>query len=114
VHVAVHSFAPVLAGEVRRADIGLLYDPRRPLEAGVARTWKAALLASDPRRVVRSNYPYRGTSDGLTKAMRRNLGARYAGLELEINQRHAFGASGPWRRLRRVVGETLAQILHDW
>lgn len=112
VHVAVHSFAPVLGGKVRRADIGLLYDPRRPFEAAIARAWKAALLARDPRRIVRANYPYRGISDGLTTSMRRNLGARYAGLELELNQRLPLGPIAPWRRLRGVIGATLAQILH--
>ena len=44
IHVSSHSFTPVLDGSVRRADVGLLYDPAparrsgavRPLE-GVAR-----------------------------------------------------------------------------
>ena len=31
-HVAVHSFTPVLHGERRNADVGLLYDPARPRE----------------------------------------------------------------------------------
>jgi hypothetical protein len=28
----VHSFTPVLGGEIRKADIGLLFDSRRPAE----------------------------------------------------------------------------------
>ena len=36
---------------------------------------------------VRFNYPYRGTSDGLTTAMRVRLPpVAYAGIEIEINQ----------------------------
>jgi predicted N-formylglutamate amidohydrolase len=87
-HVAVHSFTPVLDGVVRTADIGLLYDPRRPRELVTARAWRAALRDTVPALRVRSNYPYRGVSDGLTRALRRRLGDRdYVGIELEVNQR---------------------------
>ena len=34
VHVASHSFTPILDGVEREVDIGWLYDPRRPAEAG--------------------------------------------------------------------------------
>src|SRR4030065_143064 len=33
IHLSSHSFTPVLDGEVRNADIGLLYDPARHGEA---------------------------------------------------------------------------------
>jgi predicted N-formylglutamate amidohydrolase len=36
IHVSSHSFTPVLDGQVRNADVGLLYDPARPGEAAVA------------------------------------------------------------------------------
>ena len=35
VHFSMHTFTPKLDGKVRRADIGLLYDPRRPGEAAL-------------------------------------------------------------------------------
>src|SRR5690606_1376771 len=73
VHVAVHSFTPVLDGERRDADVGLLYDPRRAGEAALAPAWAAALRAGEPRLRVRRNYPYLGTSDGLTTSLRRRL-----------------------------------------
>ncbi len=39
VHVASHSFTPELNGEVRSADIGLLYDPSRPGEVAFTSAW---------------------------------------------------------------------------
>ena len=36
---------------------------------------------------VRFNYPYKGTSDGLTTTLRKKFGPRYVGIEIEINQK---------------------------
>ena len=86
VHVAVHSFTPVLDGHKRDADIGLLYDPAREWERLICRRWQTALQQESGLR-VRRNYPYRGTSDGLTRHLRERFSAHdYAGIELEINQ----------------------------
>lgn len=88
VHVAVHSFTPALRGEVRNADLGLLYDPRRRREANLCRSWKAILNETAPELRVRFNYPYRGGADGLTTHLRRRFPAgSYVGIELEMNQR---------------------------
>jgi predicted N-formylglutamate amidohydrolase len=87
VHVAVHSFTPVLAREVRRADIGLLYDPARPAEKTLCRQWAVRLREIAPDLRVRRNYPYRGRADGFTTYLRTRFGARrYLGIELEVNQ----------------------------
>lgn len=87
-HVAVHSFTPVLHGQQRNADIGLLYDPQRPREQRLCQDWQAALQTSAFDLPVRRNYPYRGIADGLPTRLRRNFpDQRYAGVELEINQR---------------------------
>jgi predicted N-formylglutamate amidohydrolase len=86
-HVAVHSFTPVLDGEERRADVGLLYDPRRSWERALAPSWHALLKQEDEALRVRRNYPYRGVADGLTTALRQHhAAARYAGIELELGQ----------------------------
>jgi predicted N-formylglutamate amidohydrolase len=112
VHVSSHSFTPVLDGEVRNADIGLLYDPRRSRERALAARWKAAILEREPGLRVRFNYPYAGRADGLTSAMRRRFpDARYAGIELEINQRCLPPAGRAWSRLRRTVAAALADAL---
>lgn len=111
VHLSSHSFTPELDGAVRDADIGLLYDPRRGSERALCREWRLALGRHAPGLKVRMNYPYAGTSDGLTTHLRRRFpGNDYLGIELEINQRHA--ASGPaWRALRKVVVASLRDAL---
>jgi predicted N-formylglutamate amidohydrolase len=85
VHIAVHSFTPVLNGVRRECDVGILYDPRRTRERLIAARIRSALR--DVGATVRLNYPYRGSADGLTRAVRLRLPrARYAGLEIELNQ----------------------------
>jgi predicted N-formylglutamate amidohydrolase len=83
-HFSVHSFTPVLGGRIRNADIGLLYDPERPAERDFCLRWQAMLAECGWR--VRRNYPYRGTADGHTTALRRRFPRGYAGIELELNQ----------------------------
>lgn len=108
VHLSSHSFTPVLDGEVRDADIGLLYDPGRPAERLLAARWKAALRAIDPGLRVRMNYPYTGRADGLTRDLRRrHAPARYAGLEIEVNQRYVVAGGSAWAALRRTVLESI-------
>lgn len=86
-HVAVHSYTPVLDGRERNADIGLLYDPQRPRERRLCLAWQDALQARDATLRVRRNYPYRGNADGFTTHLRRRFSARgYLGVELEISQ----------------------------
>lgn len=88
VHVSVHSFTPRLAGQVRSADVGLLYDPARAPEARLAARWREQLGRAAPALRVRRNYPYRGVSDGLCTWLRTEFSARsYLGIELEMNQR---------------------------
>lgn len=111
-HIAVHSFAPSLSGVERDADIGLLYDPARSRERGLCRRWREILAALDPALRVRLNYPYRGTSDGLTTALRRQFPAsRYLGIELEINQALLTGADRLRRRTTRALAASLEALL---
>jgi predicted N-formylglutamate amidohydrolase len=112
----VHSFTPELNGKVRTADVGLLYDPTRDAERELCRRWQKALLTqiaatrgdrtniwSDYR--IRRNYPYRGSSDGLTTTLRRVFPAlAYIGIELEVNQ-----ALLSDRRAEKRVGDLLAR-----
>ena len=112
IHISSHSFTPRLNGEVRTADIGLLYDPGRPAEADACARWKAALRRTAPALRVRRNYPYAGKNDGLTSHLRRRYPpSAYVGIELEINQVHVIGARGRWARLRAVVVESLRVAL---
>jgi predicted N-formylglutamate amidohydrolase len=111
-HVAVHSFTPVLDGVKRKPDVAVLYDPSRPRERQLAAAWARALEAALPSRVVRRNDPYTWYSDGLPTALRRERGAKsYIGFELEINQRHVSdGGRFPiW--VTDALVETLSEVL---
>lgn len=104
IHFSSHSFTPELHGELRRADVGLLYDPSRVGERRLCLAWQQAIAEVAPQLQVRRNYPYTGVSDGFTAALRRRFdGDRYLGIELEINQKQVFGAAGRWRALRRSL-----------
>lgn len=86
-HLPIHSFTPVLNGEIRNADIGLLYDPSRKDEKLFCKEFKSNLSLNDPRLKIRFNYPYLGKADGFTTYLRRKFPKQYSGVELEINQK---------------------------
>lgn len=112
-HVSVHSFTRSLRGERRNADIGLLYDPSRPVERALCLRWQKLLCLDDSFR-VRRNYPYRGVADGLVTALRRSFPEpSYAGIELEVCQDIAEGVGERWRRLMQRLGDTLSDLLGE-
>lgn len=112
IHVASHSFTPVLNGQVRTADVGLLYDPSRAGERRLCARWKAALAQALPHRRVRRNYPYSGKDDGLMPYLRgRFQDSVYLGIELEINQAIVVGAPRRWAELRSAMIESLRVAL---
>jgi predicted N-formylglutamate amidohydrolase len=112
VHVAVHSFASALDGVHRRADIGLLYDPKREPEREFCLLWQRALRQLAPDLEIKRNYPYRGTADGLTTALRRLFApTRYIGIELEMNQALLLEGGTVRRDLVCLLSETLARVL---
>jgi len=98
IHLAIHSFAPFDPGTLpekgngrcdaaRRTDLGLLYDPARPLERDLCAHWSESLFDRLPMIRVRRNYPMRGTREGLTQSLRREYTAdSYLGIELQMNQ----------------------------
>jgi predicted N-formylglutamate amidohydrolase len=106
-HLSLHTFTPVLNGQVRNADIGLLYNPSRYQEKEFAKGFKNQIKAISPQYTVRYNYPYRGTADGFTTALRKEFNTSlYLGIELEVNQKiflqNYFGLG---------LGETLYRII---
>jgi predicted N-formylglutamate amidohydrolase len=114
IHIASHSFTPNLDGEIRNADIGLLYDPARPGEVDLCHRWQAQLKLLAPEMKVRRNYPYAGKADGLTAYLRRVFPAEtYIGIELEINQKHILNGGRPWRDLRSRVIDALRRAMTE-
>ena len=108
VHISVHSFTEHLNGRQRHCDIGLLYDPSRPLERAFCADWQQNLRLASADFVVRRNYPYRGVSDGLVTWLRRAFGPMdYAGIELELNQALAIAGGKRWRQLLRLLSDQL-------
>jgi predicted N-formylglutamate amidohydrolase len=109
-HLAMHSFTPVLDGEERQAEVGLLYDPARPWE----KLWSDALIkemkAEWPDWRLRRNYPYLGKSDGLTTWLRKHYGPNeYAGVEMEWNQA-LFTQAQPDASMKRGLARCLSNL----
>ncbi|HEY8707435.1 MAG TPA: N-formylglutamate amidohydrolase [Burkholderiaceae bacterium] len=112
IHIASHSFTPVLDGAVRHADVAWLYDPRRAAESALSRRWLAACAQRAPALMLRRNYPYRGRGDGLTALLRKAFADDvYVGIELEVNQRFVAQGGAPWDALRADLVESLAAAL---
>ena len=112
VHIASHSFTPVLNGVVRRADVAWLYDPRRAGESALSRRWLAEFARRAPGLRLRRNYPYQGRGDGLASLLRRRFsGEAYVGVELEVNQRFVEQGGTPWTALCSDLVESLAAAL---
>lgn len=112
IHIASHSFTPVLNGIERRADVAWLYDPRRAAEAALAVRWMARFASRAPALRLRRNYPYQGRGDGLTALLRKRFsGDVYLGIELEVNQRFVEHGGAAWDTLRSDLVSSLAATL---
>ena len=108
IHIGVHSFTPVLNGNERKTDIGLLYDPRRKSEKNFCVMWKYVMEYKHPRMKVRFNYPYLGSSDGLVTSSRKRFPEEsYLGIELEINQKFPLGDEKYWMVLQNDIYSSL-------
>ncbi len=114
IHVACHSFTPVLNGSTRTADVGLLYDPAREEERHFAKQWQRQFRSGNSAWRVRRNYPYAGWNDGLTSLLRQHFNDdAYVGIELEINQALVTDGAERWRATRDLVADTLRATLAE-
>ncbi|MEK6480515.1 N-formylglutamate amidohydrolase [Catalinimonas sp. 4WD22] len=87
-HFSIHSFTPVFDGYTRDVDLGLLFDPARPLELQTSTLLKSDMQMQLPHMQIRFNEPYLGIDDGLTTYLRTQYDDDvYAGIEIEINQK---------------------------
>ncbi|GAA4295314.1 N-formylglutamate amidohydrolase [Nibribacter koreensis] len=115
-HLAVHTFTPALDGKVRRADMGILFDPAQPLEKKIAAQLKTALEKQNPQRVIVYNEPYPGTDDGLPTYLRSKFEKdQYAGFELEVNQKFFLdGNPEHWETVKQEITEALKTVLQKY
>ena len=111
-HLSVHSFTPVLGGDTRNAEVGLLYDPRRSEEKKWAKHFKKDLNQHLPDQRIRMNYPYFGKADGFTTSLRQEFQEQYLGIELELNQK-LFAEEAHVKHLNRALYKCLEKNL-DW
>jgi predicted N-formylglutamate amidohydrolase len=113
-HLSCHSFTPVLDGKTRNAEIGLLFDPGRAGENALCHKWQEALADELPRHRTKLNYPYKGTSDGMTTWLRERFPAEaYAGIEIEMNQSFAAKPATQWAEVRQALKATLRAVLRS-
>lgn len=113
IHISVHSFTPVLDGQIRDVDIGILYDPGRTDEAFFANLWRDRLSRSCPEFKVRFNVPYRGRSDCHQSTYRAQYPCQdYVAIELEVNQALLSDLKS-WRRGKTMISESLREALAE-
>lgn len=108
-HFSIHTFTPELQGEIRNADIGLLFDPSRTGEEEFCTKLKEELLQEDESLIVRFNYPYLGIDDGFTTYLRQKFPKQYLGIELEVNQKYVR-QNEMQKRLKKVIFEALSRV----
>ena len=92
---------PELDGNVRRADVGLLYDPGRRGEVELCARWKTSLAGPALRScgcAATTRTRARRRADLAPAPPLRS--AAYVGIELEINQRIVLAGGRPWTALR--------------
>jgi predicted N-formylglutamate amidohydrolase len=111
-HISLHSFSPVKGGKVRKADIGLLYDPDRTIEKDICRFLVRLLKEKTVTVRVRRNYPYLGKTDGFVSFLRGKYPARlYAGIEIELNQAFLSSGNKEKRQVENILTEGIRAIL---
>lgn len=113
IHFAIHTFTPAMDGEVRKAEIGILFDPKRPLEKTYANNLKELLSTINPQLKVIYNSPYPGTNDGFPTYLRKVFDKEmYAGFEIEVNQKFFLnGDPDVWESLVTEITEAFKKLV---
>jgi len=106
-HFSSHSFDPGLDPAQRTYEAGVLYDPAHPFEAELAERLLFWLRGAGID--VRANQPYNGIGPAICTSLRRELGARYAGIQFETSHAVTYRSGGCARVAEAIAGflETL-------
>ncbi len=112
-HLSVHTFTPVLDEQERKADIGLLFDSARKKEKAFCKQWKLKMTDFCKDFKIRFNYPYLGSADGFTTALRKKfISENYIGIELEVNQKFIFKEKRNYGKLESCISDSLKAALN--
>ena len=107
-HISVHSFTRCLRGDRRTTEVGILFDPARRGETAFAQELKKHL--SSQRVRTKFNYPYKGTLDGFTVALRKIFKDKnYLGIELEVCSDQLRGSK--FQRTSRLIIAALNEAI---
>jgi predicted N-formylglutamate amidohydrolase len=82
-HFSSHTFDPDLDPAARTYEVGVLYDPQHEFEASLAERLLFAMRRAGLD--VRANQPYTGVGAAICTTLRKELGASYAGIQLETS-----------------------------
>ena len=106
-HFSSHTFDPGLDPAQRTFEVGVLYDLAHPFEAALAERLLFQLRGAGID--VRANQPYNGIGPAICTSLRKELGARYAGIQLETSHAVTYRPGGCARVAEAVAGflETL-------
>jgi predicted N-formylglutamate amidohydrolase len=91
-HFSSHSFDPALDPQQRTYEVGVLYEPAHAFEAELAERLLFQLRGAGLD--VRANQPYHGSGPAICTSLRRQLGARYAGIQFETSHAVTYRSSG--------------------
>lgn len=91
-HFSSHSFDPALDPGQRAFEVGVLYDPLHAFEAEMAERLMFRLRGAGLD--VRANQPYHGVGPAICTSLRREHGARYAGIQFETSQAVTYRSGG--------------------
>ena len=101
-HFSSHSFDPELDPAARTFEVGVLYDPAHAFEAELAERLMFRLRGAGLD--VRANQPYTGIGPAICTSLRKELGARYAGIQFETSHAVTYRAGGCARVADAIAG----------
>lgn len=111
-HLGIHSFTPCHNGIERNCDVGILFNPQRSNEKDLAHRLQRELQQRLPEFRVRRNYPYAGTSEGLSKFFGKKFpDPHYLGIEIEINNKHIRKPTKASKALQLALTEAIKKII---
>jgi predicted N-formylglutamate amidohydrolase len=101
-HFSSHSFDPSLDPAQRTFEVGVLYDPAHAFEAELAERLLFRLRGAGLD--VRANQPYTGVGPAICTALRKDYGARYAGIQFETSHAVTYRSGGCARVAAAIAG----------